>query len=485
MPKRRLKLPRPAVITAVGGSDRVVWMTTQGDPTRIDVLPLVNRGQPKQHELPEPIAHVASHPRSDLVVCVGADSGRLYVVDLDGRSGLRVIGPSGIARVEAAGLVLGRVVGVLAAQAKRALALTVLDAQARDGRDGREADTAPIAVPPSHAAAIAAENDEADAAAKGSTLYGEHDGGDAPTVGGGQLAEAMSSVKLAGPLAGTTPSPSPHPSAKPSLFRQPTSAAAPASAPAKPAAPSIPVQSLNERFSAWRDRMRAAQPRSGEVNALGWVDPRPSWRDELVAWARGVAAGTMERNTPPAPALEAMLARFAVAPELYPALALLYGMHLAGVEGAAPVDIARVLGRRWDEALGHGQLAQARLAFIQGSRVMLGLAAQRALDERPPEHGTLVGVPGTISLLGPCVVVAPPGPLAALAETYLASVGGAILAAHGQDALLVLLEARAYGAAAMIRAREDELSRVPSDAPIVLVVEDEASADALGVPRIG
>src|SRR5215813_6142379 len=93
---RRLKLPRAAAITAVGGSDRVVWMTTQQEPARIDVIPLVNRGQPKLHELPEPIAAVSSHPRSDLLVCVGGETGRLYVVDLDHRGRLRVIGPEGI-----------------------------------------------------------------------------------------------------------------------------------------------------------------------------------------------------------------------------------------------------------------------------------------------------------------------------------------------------------------------------------------------------
>ena len=59
MPKRRLRLPRPSVITAVGGSERIVWMTTQGDPTRIDCLPLVNRGQPKGHRCPR-----ADRPRS-------------------------------------------------------------------------------------------------------------------------------------------------------------------------------------------------------------------------------------------------------------------------------------------------------------------------------------------------------------------------------------------------------------------------------------
>jgi hypothetical protein len=71
-PRRRLRLPRAAVITAVGGSERLVWVTTQQEPARIDVIPLINRGQPRAHDLPEPIARVSSHPRSDLVACIGA-----------------------------------------------------------------------------------------------------------------------------------------------------------------------------------------------------------------------------------------------------------------------------------------------------------------------------------------------------------------------------------------------------------------------------
>ncbi len=142
MPKRRLKLPRPSIITAVGGSERAMWMTTQQDPTRVDVMPLVNRGQPKFHDLPEPIASVAAHPRSDLIACVGADTGRLYVVDLDGRARLRVIAADGIDRVEAAGLVVGRMVGIVAAQARRQVAVIALD-----GRDGSEAAGTPAVLP--------------------------------------------------------------------------------------------------------------------------------------------------------------------------------------------------------------------------------------------------------------------------------------------------------------------------------------------------
>lgn len=127
IPKRRIKLPHTGTVAAVGGSDRVAWCTWREHPKRIDALPVVQRGQPKAHELPEPIGEIAAHPNSDLIVCLGAETRRIYVVDLDGRRGLRVVGPVGIERAEAVGLVLGRVDGVLAAQAQRAVTVVSLD----------------------------------------------------------------------------------------------------------------------------------------------------------------------------------------------------------------------------------------------------------------------------------------------------------------------------------------------------------------------
>ena len=490
MPKRRLKLPRPAVITAVGGSDRVVWMTTQQDPTRLDVFALVNRGQPKQHELPEPIAHVSSHPRSDLVVCLGADSGRLYVVDLDGRAGLRTIGPEGIDRVEAAGLVLGRMVGVLAAQAKRPITVVALD--------GRDSEAASVAVPstlpiPREPRAAAGE---AMPESKPSSLFGDQED---PTDHG--VVEVPTSVTLQGHLAPEPqksappappsapgpvppPAPPPTPGAKPSLFRQMSQAST--AVPTKPATAKThaPAQSLAERFSTWRDRMRSAQPRSGEGQAVGWIETRPSWRDELAAWVRGVTAGTLERNPPASPPIDTLLARFELMPQVAPALALLYGAHLCGDDGAAPVDVARVLGRNWDEALGKGQLHAAGVTSHRDSRVRLAPCVLAALDGLPPQSGTMVGEPGTIALLGPCVVVAGDDTeLGIVAETCLPNAGGAILAGHAEPRD-VLLEARAYGAVAMLRLPAGTLARLATDEPVILVVPDDATADALGVPRL-
>jgi hypothetical protein len=451
MPKRRLKLPRPGVITAVGGSDRVVWWTTQGDPTRIDVSPLVNRGQAKQHDLPEPIARVASHPRSDLLVCLGADSGRLYVVDLDGRGGHRVIGPEGIDRAEAAALVVGRVTGVLAAQTKRSVALVALD--------GKEPDAAPIAASVPRDVPDKRPDTDTDPevvavadAPKVSTLFSEE-------------RPAAAAVK---------PPQQPLPAARP-VARSKS---------ASQGGNLVSGAALNARFSAWRDRMRDSQARTGTPSPTGWTEERPSWRDAATGWARAVAAGSIDRDAPAAPAIDALLARFELAPPLRPALVLLYGAHLAGEPGAAPIDVARVLGRHWDDALGRGQLADRGIAVYRDSRVRLAPAVLRALDDLPPRTGTLVGTPGTIALLGPCVIVAD-GPLGVIAEACLASVGGAILAAHPHaDPHELVLEARARGAVPLLRLADGTIDRLPADEPIVIVTADDATADQLGLPRL-
>jgi hypothetical protein len=212
-------------------------------------------------------------------------------------------------------------------------------------------------------------------------------------------------------------------------------------------------------------------------------DARQSWRDEVVAWSRAVTAGTMERDAPAAPAIGAVLARFELALQLHPVLVLLYGAHLCGERGAAPIDVARVLDRRWDEALGRGELAGRGIASYSGSRVALSPVILRVLDELPPVSGTLVGEPGTIALLGPCVVVAGDEPITAVAERCLSRVGGAILAAYGDpDRADLLFEARACGAAPMLRPAAG-LDAAPSE-PAIFVVDDAELADRLGMPRL-
>lgn len=488
MPRRRLKLPGPAAITAVGGSDRVVWMTTQQEPARIDVIPLVNRGQPKAHDLPEPIGSVASHPRSDLVVCVGATTGRVWVIDLDGRHGLRLIGPEGIDKVEAAGLVLGRVTGVVAAQTQRPVAIVGLD------RDDDASGPVAVARESSGVAAVPRESSGAldvrlvarrDPSAIVDSQHGDDGVDGAPT-----------SVTAPSPFAGGGRSPfadvGPVDDAEPDGFRRahepPSFATRPAAELAVKADPRLQAKAggqatPDEHFAAWRQRMRGPRARTVEAQTKLWPEAPATWRDDALAWAKSVLAGDADAEVSPDSPFAMLVARFELSPALQPVLALLYGLHLAGIAGASPADVAKLLGS-WDEALGLGELAHRGVARYRESRVVLAPSVQRVLDELPPSTGTLVGVPGVCSLIGPCTVVAH-GPLPFIAEACSSSIGGAILAAHdGVDPGELVREARAYGAAPMLRVQPSDLARVSTDDPIILVVDDAATADALGVPRL-
>ena len=553
MPKRRLKLTRPVAVTAVGGSDRVVWMTTREDPTRIDVMPLVNRGQPKAHDLPEPIASVSSHPRSDLLVCVGATSGRVWVIDLDGRHGLRMVGPEGIDRVESAGLVLGRVTGVLAAQAQHPITIVGLD---------RDSDTSgPVTVARESSGAIPRDLAKQ---ASGATPFevAKQPSGAVPFEVAKQPSGAVpfeAAKQSSGPIVATgATAPSSLPSGRPrpapfstprtreaSTWPEPTPMtdlvvrstlsgeddveAVPTSvtlsAPPMPesvahdgqrsdSGPSRAADSFanarrlelavtampreqgavrpsttDAQLAAWRARIRGPRARTVEALTQFWPDAPPTWRDDALAWARSALAGSVDGPGLDGFELSAespfatLVARFDLSAQLQPVLALLYGLHLAGIDGASPAELARFTGT-WDEALGRGELAQRGVALYRDSRVVLAPSVQRVLDDLSPATGTLVGIPGICSLLGPCAIVAS-SPLSITAEACSSSIGGAILAAHdGADPAELAREARAYGAAPMLRVVPADLERVSTDDPIILVVDDDATADALAIPRL-
>ena len=117
-----------------------------------------------------------------------------------------------------------------------------------------------------------------------------------------------------------------------------------------------------ERVAAWREqvRRRTVSPASPDVRPA--ADRRRSatndsgWRDVLAAWARGVLAGGAARTPEidPGPAHD-VAARLDLDGELTRALWLAYGAHLCGQDGVAPIDVASVTARRWDEALGAGR----------------------------------------------------------------------------------------------------------------------------------
>src|SRR6185436_9422986 len=186
----------------IGGTERVVWMTTQQDPSRIDVIAQVNRSQPKVHELPEPIAHVSGHPQRDVLVCLGRDSGSVYIVTLEGRVPLRMVDLDGMARADAVALVAGPALGVVAARAGQPIGVFALD-----GRGSA------MAMPSSSSAASlgpASDDGEADPQPRRSTLYDSPFGGDdeasprrtivagsAPTAQTAQTAQAAQTAQTA------------------------------------------------------------------------------------------------------------------------------------------------------------------------------------------------------------------------------------------------------------------------------------------------
>jgi hypothetical protein len=255
--------------------------------------------------------------------------------------------------------------------------------------------------------------------------------------------------------------------------------------PRRGVAETIPFALGDERkdhFKSFRERVAHQRARTAEPLATVWPDASATWREDLIAWARTVEEGDAE-GLPSTP-IDTLALRYDLSSNVIRSLAWLYAQHLRGLDGAAPVDLARLAGGDWSDALGRGELAEKSLATYRDSRVRLAAAVERVLDDRKPRTGTLVGTPGPVSLLGHCAIVSA-GPLTIIAEACVPSIGGAILAAHPDANLVELaIEARGYGAAPMWRVRTEQLDRVPVDLPIILVADDDITADLLGVPRL-
>jgi len=408
-PVRRFRLGRPSPARWVGGGTRQVWMVAANEPDRIDVIPLVNHGQPPRVEVPEPIARIATEPTGEQLIVVG-ESGTAWIVDLSGRAPVTPI--EGVV-VDDAGWFGG---------------LTTV-AIARRG-------------------------------------------------GGVELV----------PLAGRVPEGQPPP-------RPRAAAPAPASAPAGPNAASDAVPTpvvatsdpnVADRLSAWRERMRAAAPRP-EASGPTFVAPPspPGWRDHVAAWARAVSSGTSSDAPTLEPGLlSAVAARFALTDELADALTLLYGAHLCGQDGVAVIELATIVRRRWDEALGRGALAKSGVARWRRGRARLARPVADVLDEQPPRLGALVA----------SEAVTPPGLLAVLCaddDVELGELAAALAPqvgplfvptalGHAKQAAY-LVEARARGAAPIV---PWPIARAALPPTAIVIVADEDAARALRAPII-
>jgi len=306
-PVRRFRLGRPSPARWVGGGARQVWMVAANEPDRIDVIPLVNHGQPPRVEVPEPIARIATEPTGEQLIVVG-ESGTAWIVDLSGRAPVTPI--EGVV-VDDAGWFGG---------------LTTV-AIARRG-------------------------------------------------GGVELV----------PLAGRVPEGQPPP-------RPRAAAPAPTSA---PAGPSVASDAVPTPVVAASDPNVA--DRRPEASGPTFVAPPspPGWRDHVAAWARAVSSGTSSDAPTLEPGLlSAVATRFALTDELADALTLLYGAHLCGQDGVAVIELAAIVRRRWDEALGRGALAKSGVARWRRGRARLARPVADVLDEQPPRLGALVASEAT------------------------------------------------------------------------------------------
>jgi hypothetical protein len=199
-PRNRMRLPHQARIAQLGGTERVVWMTTHQAPTHIDVIPRIHGAQSRSHALPEPISHVSAHPRRDLLACLGRDTGRIYVVDLDGRAAPHSVSVTGLDRADAAALFVGASVGIVAARAGKPLGLAVLEPHATPASSPSSlpAPRPPTAVAPADATAPAPHSARA---APPTTALAPADGPPRFAAGGGGLPGALGPPVAARPVA--------------------------------------------------------------------------------------------------------------------------------------------------------------------------------------------------------------------------------------------------------------------------------------------
>lgn len=257
------------------------------------------------------------------------------------------------------------------------------------------------------------------------------------------------------------------------------------------------VMTTAERLAAWKDRVSRREPAptngqsddaietivANEVSYDREVVSTHEWRDAVAVWTRRVLGGA--RSEPPllaAGPLYDVGGRLGIAADDAPFLWLVYGARLCGLDGVAPVELAALTTRRWEEALGRGKLAATGAFVWRRTRVMLSPEVCAALDELPPLCGTAiasVAVPErSVAIVAPAQV-----DLAALGQWAAPQLGPLLVPnVRGQRAPhRHVLEARIRGLQPLLAwQRVHDLPDVTS----VVVVEDPALADVLQLPVV-
>lgn len=479
--KRRLKLPRPAQIRAIGGSERQLWLTTLTDPNRLEVLVLINRGQPKVHELPEPIASVAGHHRLDLVACTGADTGRVYLVDLDGRAPIRTLEPTVFGGPPmATALLSGRHAALVAVAAGQPPRLVALDGSPLAEWPVAPAPRAPEPPPPAppilagmpggppRPAAPAVPVAPAEAAARPNAAPSA--GGASGSPGGAAPATLVGAATVLRPARAGTRDDVRGP-VEPALESPPRSTEAPPPA-------------LLDQLARWRARADVAVDAAAPA-ILGW-------RDELARWAERFAElGAAAARPDLAPPLVLLFERLALPVEAAAVVQLLYGAHLHGRRALAPAVAVQALRgpERWREALAGGPLGAAGVLRLRRSRLELASAVLRVLDEREPKHGELVGSGVAAPPDSACAYLWDPSREATpreVAEAVAARLGCPVLAVSAPpldfgELRQVCLEAKVRGAVATLP--YPWLSPL-TPGPLVYVAPSRYEAEGTGLPIV-
>ena len=393
------------------------------DGDRIELVPLLGQSQPTRIELPEVMARVAAHPAHEALAAIGAASGKGWVIDLTGRK--PPVELEGVRATDVAWL------------GSRA-SLVVVSASGVE------------VVPAS-----------------------------------GKVRGAVAEVEPAAPVRATPRVLSaPVPAAAPTGSSGTTTTSVPGARMigGAPAA-SAPVAG---KATAWRERVRSA-PRPLEA---GWEhdEAEPGWRDQLASWARAVLERTPVDSPEPEDGPAVTVAkRLGLGGDAAEALWLVYGAHLNGVDGVSAMDLAHLIGRRWPEVLGQGQLAASGALVWRRSRVRLAPAVRAALDEAPAS-GVWLASEAAAPDGAVAVIARADGDLATIAR-WIAPQVGPLLVSGGALAGRVLA-ARARGGLAVVRwpaagAAAAATGGATEAAPVaLLVVVDEAAARAAGAPVV-
>ncbi len=532
--RRRWKLAPSALPLAVGATERVIWFMAKHDPTRIEVIPLVNRGQPKVQPFGEAVVQVCSSAKADWVIGL-AGNGHIHAVDLEGR-----VAPAQLPEIEG---MTATVIGLAAARTtqlvamdENSIAVVGLDANNRlivqkQWRDidahapvVRPAYQAPVgvtlavsgpetvgstnlatpasvaAVPSSgavaalHAAMASAPEPVATAVAAAIALLSPG-AASAPT----SAAAASTAVASAAPVATPqVPVATPHvPVAFVPLVAGPMVAFAPAVATASvrvaPGA-AVPTVSLTQRLDAWRARVKV-DGRSNEGSGPLRFAARDNWRDPVSVFAKNPDVRAFERDGHVPARIVTLLKRLELDASLAMAVMLLYGSYLNGEAGVARVALAQILDGNWLEATGNGELQRRGMADFAGHLVTLPSAVQRFLDERAPQAGSLsrgasAQPAGRVAVDSPAVLVVTPlqasDPMA-LAQHCVDTLGGTWFAAAATDRATLLyaaLEARLHDAGLVIAVADaDTVQRVGYvDQLLLFAVTEGDLARQLGLP---